>query len=91
MLSPEESRELANLVRASDLYSGGNTGFDPRARDGTFEVLTVTCCGRKDTVALVASGNDTFERGPRGQLVDLLHRWQMEMLKGAARPDAPRR
>ena len=83
-LSPVEAKDLADLVNPSDLYGSGNTGGDSRPVDGVIEILTVSCCGRSDTVALVVSGNETFAKpGSRRQLLDRLHALLRELQQEA--------
>ena len=70
-LSKEDSRRLADLVRASALYDGGHIGKDDTEPDGAFEVLKLRSNGR--AVMVVTSGNPTFEQDkPRRALLSLL-------------------
>lgn len=59
-LSTEESRRLADLVRASALYEGGHVGKDDTPVDGAFKVLKLRSGG--PAVMVVTSGNPTFEQ-----------------------------
>jgi hypothetical protein len=79
VLSPGDIKRVESLAGGSDLYAGGHVGADSRSVDGTFETLTVRCCGRRETVVLVTSGNATFESGPRRQLLELLYKWRQDL------------
>jgi hypothetical protein len=77
-LTAEEVETVATLALASELYSGGHTGYSAAAgSEGPFERLEVgRCCGREDQVILITTGNATFSTGARGKLLSLLHEWR---------------
>jgi hypothetical protein len=81
-LTAEEVETVATLAVASDLYSGGHTGFSAAAgSEGPFERLEVgRCCGREDQVILITTGNPTFSTGERAKLLNLLHEWRRPLV-----------
>jgi hypothetical protein len=47
--------------------------------DGPLETLTVVCCGESQIVILVTRSNQSFQQGPRRELLALLHKWREEL------------
>ena len=70
-LTPQETERLLALTTGSAIWSGTFIGVDPRAVDGMFETVTIN--RRNEVGVLVASGNPSFDTGPRRQLLNLLH------------------
>lgn len=84
-ISRDDAIEIRELVRASDLYSGGHVGKDWTSGDGTVESLKVRPGGGGPAVVLVTSDNKTFEvEGPRRALLELLKTIESAMFKGLA-------
>ena len=81
-LSPSESATIKTLVESSDFYGGGHTGFGPRGEDADFLTLFVRCCGRQDLIAIVVSGNRTFEQsGSRRELLEVFRKLREDLAK----------
>ena len=88
-LTPKEAETLTELIRAGNLYDGGNTGFGHGLSEGPWETLAVYCCGRQDKVVLVIDGNNTFRSGTdRDRLLQQLRAWYEELLEGIGRTEA---
>ena len=87
-LSAAESADLRRLSGAARLFDGGYAGVESTASDGTFEILTVTD-GR--TAVLVTSGNPSFAKGPRKELLDWLHRQEEALRKDRSTLDEEKR
>jgi hypothetical protein len=81
-LTAEEVEAVATLAVASDLYSGGHTGyFSASGSEGPVERLEVgRCCRREDQVILITTGNATFSTGAREKLLRLLHEWMSPLV-----------
>ena len=70
-LTSQETERLLELTRDRETLSGPTGGKDLRSVDGVEETVTIQR-GSERTV-LTASGNPSFDRGARRQLLDLLH------------------
>src|SRR5262245_49895389 len=77
------SSELASMkarIEASDFYGGGHTGLGQQIEDADFETQLVRCCTRQEWIAIVVSGNSTFEQsGSRRELLQQLHKLLVEL------------
>jgi hypothetical protein len=82
-LTPEESKNVRDMIALAGLFDGGHIGADMRVADLFLEVLHVTDF-RHRTVMLVTTGNPTFGSGPRKVLLDWL-REQADILRKARR------
>ena len=69
-LSPGEVAALRRLAEQSDPTSGQFWGTDRRGLD--LPLVTITFATNEKAAVLVCSGNPTFEKGPRKELLDLL-------------------
>lgn len=66
---------------APRFHGDGHTGFGPRGDDADFLTLFVRCCGRQDLIAIVVSGNRTFEQGSRRELLEAFRKLREELGK----------
>jgi len=69
-LTTGELADLRRLLRSADLFQGQVWGHDRRGLD--LNLLTVQVSDGGRTVVAVASGNPSFESGPRKMLLDAL-------------------
>jgi hypothetical protein len=85
-LTKTESATVRRLYALAHLFEGGHIGADLTASDVPFFMLTVRSRpGSGPAVALIISGNATFNSGPRRELFDWLRDQETKLLKDAGR------
>lgn len=85
-LTKTESATLRRVYASAQLFEGSHVGADLTGSDMPFYMLTVRSRpGSGPAVALIISGNETFNSGARRDLFDWLRDQETKLLNNASR------